>query len=78
MKMIISILIRLLINTGKFAVLIYSLYLLNVNFNSKDQYVYLQKEFIKINLGGIFVQENINSNIKRINNNHLKGIKKIW
>ena len=77
MKKIISIIIRLLITTGKFSILIYSLYLFNVNFNSNDQFRYLQKGSVQLKLGGIFIQENINSNIKRINNNNLKGNKNV-
>ena len=45
--------------------------------NSNEHFRYLQKDSIKIKLIGIYIQDTINSNIKRSNNNNLKVAKKV-
>ena len=65
MTSFISSTIRLIISLGKFGILFYTISLVNISLNSSDNFRYLKSGSPILKLSATYIQENINSNIKR-------------
>ena len=65
MKSFIYSTIRLVISLGKFGILFYTMSLVNISLNSSDNFRYLKSGSPILKLSATYIQENINSNIKR-------------
>ncbi len=65
MKSFIHSTIRLVISLGKFGILFYTISLVNISLNSSDNFRYLKSGSPILKLSATYIQENINSNIKR-------------
>ena len=65
MKSFIHSTIRLVISLGKFGIMFYTLSMVNVALNSSDNFRYLKNGSPILKLSAVYIQENINSNIKR-------------
>ena len=65
MKSFIYSTIRLVISLGKFGIMFYTLSMVNVALNSSDNFRYLKNGSPILKLSAVYIQENINSNIKR-------------
>jgi len=65
MKSFIHSTIRLVISLGKFGIMFYTLSMVNVSLNSSDNFRYLKNGSPILKLSAVYIQENINSNIKR-------------
>ena len=65
MKSFIHLTIRLVISFGKFGILFYTISLASIALNSSDNFRYLKNGSPILKLSGIYIQGEINSNIKR-------------
>ena len=65
MKSFIHSTIRLVISLGKFGIMFYTLSMVNVALNSSDNFRYLKNGSPILKLSAVYIQGNINSNIKR-------------
>ena len=65
MKSFIHSTIRLVISLGKFGILFYTISLASIALNSSDNFRYLKNGSPILKLSGIYIQGEINSNIKR-------------
>ena len=65
MNSFISSIIRLIISLGKFGILFYTISSASIALNSSDNFRYLKNGSPILKLSGIYIQGEINSNIKR-------------
>ena len=65
MKSFIPSIIRLIISLGKFGIMFYTLSMVNIALNSSDNFRYLKNGSPILKLSAIYIQGEINSNIKR-------------
>jgi len=71
MKSFIHSTIRLVISLGKFGIMFYTLSMVNVSLNSSDNFRYLKNGSPILKLSAVYIQGNINSNIKRARDKYL-------
>ena len=65
MNSFISSIIRLIISLGKFGILFYTISLASIALNSSDNFRYLKNGSPILKLSAVYIQGEINSNIKR-------------
>ena len=65
MNSFISSIIRLIISLGKFGILFYTISLTTIALNSSDNFRYLKNGSPILKLSAVYIQGEINSNIKR-------------
>ena len=65
MNSFISSIIRLIISLGKFGILFYTISLASIALNSSDNFRYLKNGSPLLKLSAVYIQGEINSNIKR-------------
>ncbi len=65
MKSFIHSTIRLVISLGKFGILFYTISLASIALNSSDNFRYLKNGSPILKLSAVYIQGEINSNIKR-------------
>jgi hypothetical protein len=67
MNKLISLLIRMLVSSGKFIIMIYTISSINIYLNTATDINYLQSSNLTLELNTIYVKDRVNSNVRRRN-----------